>query len=353
MRPPREQHKVSGADAAPRVVVARDKRMKIALYKVARSIGMFRLSRILRRRGTLILCYHGVWQGKAGYEGGSMFIRPETFARRMQALRDSGCPVIPLSHAVEALAGSRPLPANAVVVTIDDGWASTYESMLPELTRHNFPATLYCHTGHPGDGSSVLHVLLTYTLAIIANDPLPPDTQKHCHAVMDQELSDADRWASYLAFCKSLQLDPEALTLNRNFAYMTNEELRMLSQSNVDLQLHTHSHTLHDFEPNRIRQEIADNVAALVSRLGCKEKHLVHFCYPSGMYSESAVECLRALGMTSGTTCEAGLATPRSDPLLLPRITDGDQLDDVEFEAELTGFAELMRRGRRLFRLSG
>jgi peptidoglycan/xylan/chitin deacetylase (PgdA/CDA1 family) len=348
MRPLREQHKVTGADAAPRV--ARDKRMKIALYKVARSIGMFGLSRILRRRGALILCYHGAWQAKAAYEGGPMFIRPETFARRMQSLRDSGCPVIPLSHAVEALAGRRPLPANAVVVTIDDGWASTYESMLPELTRHKFPATLYCHTGHPGDGSPVLHVLLSYTLALAANGSLPPETQKHCQEAMNQELSDVERWASYLAFCKSLRLDPEAFTSNRNFAYMTNEELRRLRQSNVDVQLHTHSHTLHDFEPNQIRREIADNIAALVSRLSCEEKDLAHFCYPSGMYSESAVECLRALGITSGTTCDTGLATPHNDPLLLPRITDGDQLDDVEFEAELTGFGELMRRGRRLLR---
>jgi peptidoglycan/xylan/chitin deacetylase (PgdA/CDA1 family) len=324
--------------------------MKIALYKMARSIGMFRLSRMLRRRGTLILCYHGAWQATAAYEGGPMFIRPETFARRMQLLRDSGCPVIPLSHAVEALAGRRPLSANAVVVTIDDGWASTYQSMLPELTRHMFPATLYCHTGHPGDGSPVLPVLLTYTLALGATGSLPPTTQKHCQEVLNPKLSDAERWTSYLAFCKSLRLDPEAFTSNRNFAYMTNEELKRLRHSNVDVQLHTHSHTLHDFEPNQIRREIADNVAALVNRLSCDAKELAHFCYPSGMYSESAVECLRALGITSGTTCETGLATPNTDPLLLPRITDGDQLDDVEFEAELTGFAELLRRGRRLFR---
>lgn len=348
MRPLREQHKVTGADAAPRV--ARDKRMKITLYKIARSIGMFSLSRKLRRRGTLILCYHGAWQAKAAYEGGPMFIRPETFARRMQSLRDSGCPVIPLSQAVEALAGRRPLPAHAVVVTIDDGWASTYETMLPELRRHNFPATLYCHTGHPRDGSPVLHVLLKYTLALGGNGSLPPDIQNHCQRVMDPELSDPERWASYLAFCKSLRLDTEAYTSNRNFAYMTDEELRITRLSNIDIQLHTHSHTLHHFEPNEIRQEIADNVAALVSRLSCKEKDLSHFCYPSGMYSESAVECLRALGIASATTCETGLATPDTDPLLLPRITDGDQLDDVEFEAELTGFAELMRRGRRLFR---
>jgi peptidoglycan/xylan/chitin deacetylase (PgdA/CDA1 family) len=346
MRQLREQHNVTGADAAPRV--ARDKRMKIAFYKLARSIGMFRLSRMLRRRGMLILCYHGAWQAKAAYEGGPMFIRPETFARRMQSLRDSGCPVIPLSHAVEALAGRRPLPANAVIVTIDDGWASSYESMLPELKRHKFPATLYCHTGHPRDGSPVLHLLLKYTLALGANGSLSPDDRKHCAEVMNQELSIAERWASYLTFCKSLRLDPETFTSNRTFAYMTNEELRTLRHSNVDVQLHTHSHTLRDFNPDQISCEIADNIAALVSRLGCDEKDLVHFCYPSGMYSESAVACLRALGIKSGTTCETGLVTAETDPLVLPRITDGDQLHDIEFEAELAGFAELMRRSRRL-----
>jgi hypothetical protein len=46
---------------------------------------------------------------------------------------------------------------------------------------------------------------------------------------------------------------------------------------------------------------------------------------------------LRELGVRSATTCDAGLASSRSEPLLLPRVLDGEQVTAVEFEAWLCG----------------
>jgi peptidoglycan/xylan/chitin deacetylase (PgdA/CDA1 family) len=63
----------------------------------------------------------------------------------------------------------------------------------------------------------------------------------------------------------------------------------------------------------------------------------VHFCYPSGDYAPEFLPWLRELGVRSATTCETGLASPHSEPLLLPRVLDGEQVTPVEFESWLCG----------------
>jgi peptidoglycan/xylan/chitin deacetylase (PgdA/CDA1 family) len=276
-----------------------------------------------------------------------MFIRPETFCRRMVALAASGCNVIPLDEAVDALAGRRPLPKGAVVITIDDGWASTFETMLPELARHGFPATLYCHTGHHIDGRPVIHVLARYARELSASGPLSPLAETAYQTALDLRASEAERLAAFSEFCAEAGIDSGVHSSSRNFAYMTETELRELHQAGVDVQLHTHTHSLGDFSGERINREIELNRTALCERLGVSPGHFRHFCYPSGEHNAAAVEHLRQLGLASATTCETGLARIGSDPLQLPRIMDGDHLHEVEFEAELSGFAELLRTARR------
>jgi hypothetical protein len=54
------------------------------------------------------------------------------------------------------------------------------------------------------------------------------------------------------------------------------------------------------------------------------------------------------LNIESSTTTRPGLAWPGANRYLLPRILDGGHLDDIEFEAELSGFGEFLRPLRRL-----
>jgi hypothetical protein len=48
--------------------------------------------------------------------------------------------------------------------------------------------------------------------------------------------------------------------------------------------------------------------------------------------------------VTSATTCEPGLATVHTEPLLLPRLVDTSSLSLIEFEAWTTGMAASLRR---------
>ncbi len=56
---------------------------------------------------------------------------------------------------------------------------------------------------------------------------------------------------------------------------------------------------------------------------------------------------LDRLGVKSAATVEQGLNFPKTPPLGLQRLSDGREMDLLEFEAGLRGFIEVTRRLRR------
>src|ERR1700743_3228483 len=98
-----------------------------------------------RQQRLLILCYHGVAMGEEHGSHPEMFIPPETFARRMEILDQTGCRVLPLPEALRLLKTGK-LPPRSVAITFDDGWADFRLHAYPVLRRHNFPATVYLTT---------------------------------------------------------------------------------------------------------------------------------------------------------------------------------------------------------------
>ena len=48
-------------------------------------------------------------------------------------------------------------------------------------------------------------------------------------------------------------------------------------------------------------------------------------------------------GVLTATTCETGLVDEKSPPLAWRRILDSSRVSQIEFEAEVSGFNELIR----------
>lgn len=69
-------------------------------------------------------------------------ISQELFARHLDMFREKGYNVISLHQLKNFLEGS-PLPPNAVLITIDDGYTSVYKLAFPELKRRNMPAVVF------------------------------------------------------------------------------------------------------------------------------------------------------------------------------------------------------------------
>ena len=94
-----------------------------------------------------ILCYH---QFTKGTPRNRMQVSVANFEAQMRYLKDNGYRVITLDDLDGFLSGDRPIPERAVVVTIDDGYRSTYDLALPILEKLGLPATLYIYSDFAG-----------------------------------------------------------------------------------------------------------------------------------------------------------------------------------------------------------
>src|SRR5215470_7370800 len=92
--------------------------------------------------GATIICYHIV----ESPQDPRMEVSRDVFRQQMRYLAMTGYNVIPLRDLYEYAAGKRAsLPPNAVVITIDDGWRSTYTEVFPEMKRRGFPFTVFIY----------------------------------------------------------------------------------------------------------------------------------------------------------------------------------------------------------------
>lgn len=80
---------------------------------------------------------------------------PRSFERKMIHLTDAGYGAIGLAEYLDALAGRREAPAKSVLITIDDGRASTWTVGHPILKKFGMKATAFLVTSAVHDSSDV------------------------------------------------------------------------------------------------------------------------------------------------------------------------------------------------------
>ncbi len=86
----------------------------------------------------------------------AMRIRTSKFRKQMVAIRQLGLPVIPMADFIAWKEGTKEIPAKAVVITIDDGWISTYTQAYPILKEFGYPFTLYLYKDYVDGGGKAL-----------------------------------------------------------------------------------------------------------------------------------------------------------------------------------------------------
>jgi peptidoglycan/xylan/chitin deacetylase (PgdA/CDA1 family) len=336
--------------------------MKEILLKSARAVGGFALARRAMRGHLRILAYHGIWTTPGFQYGDRLFITAGQFERRMTWLKHSGYPVIPLDHAVEALARQR-LPSNAVVITIDDGWKSTYSHMLPVLHSLGLPATVYVTTWYVDNRAPVLNVALNYVLqrsGVRGFTWRRPDTgsldvkleESECRSRAASALYDeleqlspfSERLRAFEEICRLAEVPTEPWWSGGQFHLMTRQEITGAFAQGFDIQLHTHTHRQVDVNTDELPGELYKNRSVLSDI--CKTQNLSHFCYPSGVVDAKAVGILAQCGIKSATTCYPGLNAPEANPYGLRRFLDGRSVTDAEFEAYLSGTLEIFYSAR-------
>jgi peptidoglycan/xylan/chitin deacetylase (PgdA/CDA1 family) len=226
-------------------------------------------------RSATILCYHIV----ESPQDTRFSITTETFRLQMQYLASAGYNVIPLAELYEYISGKRDsIPENAVVVTVDDGWRSTYTHIYPEMQRLGFPFTVFIYPKFIGASAYAL----------------------------------------------------------------TSKQIREMSDNGVDIQSHTYSHSFltakrhSSLGPSQysawLRRELQGSREQLEAITG---KPVRFLAYPYGDYDDALARRTAAAGYEAALTADFGSVKPGSDPFKLRRVVIYVDTNFAEFRRHL------------------
>jgi peptidoglycan/xylan/chitin deacetylase (PgdA/CDA1 family) len=309
-----------------------------------------------RQRRLLILCYHSISIDDEHEWSGAYSMSPALLESRLRMLRDGRYNVLPLDEAVRRLyAGT--LPPRSVALTFDDGMFDFRARALPLLQQFGFPATVYLTTYYSDYNKPIFGLLCSYVLWRARNRMPEPDVtplfgerrlwnlsdaggraraHRDIFAYADRErLTLPDRTALAERLTALLGDDYEAIRDKRILTLMTPDEAADVARDGIAVELHTHRHRTPN-DHDLFLREITDN-RARIERI--RDGTPRHFCYPSGIHRSEFLPWLREAGVATATTCDPGLASTRSDPLLLPRLVDTSFLSPLDVEGWMTGMS--------------
>ena len=329
---------------------------KLLTLRVGKSIGVMEAIRLSkwRKNQLLILAYHGVSQDDEHLWNPDLFFTPDDFRTRMQLLKDYGCHVLQLSDALQRL-WTKTLPPCSVVLTFDDGGCDFYRQAYPILREFGWPATVYLTSYYCNYNRPVFDVMCSYLLwkgrstKLNLGDVISGTAEFDVESKSTRERTlDAIRlFARHAKFsaqqkdellnliAERLSIDYETILAKRILHLLSPEEVAELVAEGLDIQLHTHRHHAPQKRESFL-VELKEN-RTFISKF-TKLPH--HFAYPHGLYEECYDDWLLSLGVTSATTCEAGLATNHSNPYNLPRLVDTSSLRLLELEGWISGLSK-------------
>jgi peptidoglycan/xylan/chitin deacetylase (PgdA/CDA1 family) len=347
--------------AGKRQVSERERALKSIILGIAKRLGLFEVASWLTRAQVRILAYHGIWF-RNGHYGNHLFMSPEKFRSRMSWLKKSKYQVVPLDRALGDLKTGGTV-SYSTVITIDDGWYGTYKYMLPSLENESLPATIYVYTGAVDTQVAMPNILIPALIHLSDRSKLRFTKPGEAAPIELDIASDGEKQIATSAFlhmlnkltedqardfCREiahgLGFDYDEIVRSRQFGLMTYDEITDASKRGIDIQLHTHSHQLTPESPEKIVNEIRINREKLAAHV---DSSLDHFCYPSGVNCPAMHSYLDENGVKSATLIETGLVSPKSHRFELKRILDGEDIDLLEFEAEMSGFLEIFRTVKR------
>lgn len=332
--------------------------IKETIYIAAKMSGCFAMASRWTRGKLGILCYHGFSFKDEHLFRPQLFQTPESFESRMRWLKRAGYRTLSLGEAAQRLRKGT-LGHKEIVITIDDGFYGVAALAAPILIEVGFTATIYVTTYYVLNNNPVFRIALQYLFwktarETVACEDLLPDMERESATkgaggesalakiieYGETRLDEAGRVALARELAQRLDVDFDELATSRRLTLMTEAEIRELSRQGFDIQLHTHRHRLPENDRD-VKRELDDNRAVLVPLAG---RPLNHLCYPSGIWSPAVWPVLEAEGIETCTTCEPGLNSPDTPPLAWSRFLDFQGVPQILFEAEVSGFAHVIRR---------
>jgi peptidoglycan/xylan/chitin deacetylase (PgdA/CDA1 family) len=228
-----------------------------------------------------ILCYH-----RFGPRPSQLVVTPAAFEAQMDYLARNGYHVLTLSRVMTFLERGEPIPRKSVVLTIDDGFRSTYEVAFPILRKYGFHATVFLYSDFVG----------------------APDA---------------------LTWTQMKEMESSGLV---------NIQPHSKTHANLTLRLAGETDTKYR---DRMRAEVDAPIRAIQERLAVSS---VAYAFPYGDVNETVVDLLKRQGVHMGVTVTPGGNGFFAYPFMLRRsmVFGGDSLD--VFKSKLATFTQAASR---------
>jgi peptidoglycan/xylan/chitin deacetylase (PgdA/CDA1 family) len=308
------------------------------------------LRRGVPSRRLAILRYHAICEPGVGYADRGICVSPAAFARHVQYLA-AHYSVVPLPQAVAVLRRGGTLPANAVAITFDDGYA---DNLAAARVLHGFglPATFYltagCLAGEqpfwPAEIRSLIAAVPEGTLLLAANGSriqIPVHGGSDRSAAVTSLSCLFKRHPIHVREALRQQLRHVVGTTSIPECMLTWEAVAEMDRLGMTIGSHTLTHpNLPSAGAADAWREIYLSKVRLERELG---KPVTMFSYPNGgaeQYVTSDVATLvRKAGYEAATTSRNAFAGPRSDVYALERVQVHERLEDLVFALEVERFA--------------
>lgn len=252
------------------------------------------------------------------------------FRERMRWIR-TWFNVLPLDHATVALARGA-LPARALAITFDDGYADNCAIALPILRQLDLHATFFVSTAFLDGGRMWNDTVIEAVRAAAGDDLDLSSIALGIHRIATAE----DRRHAIDAILRQIKYLASALRQTRADAIaalskatlpddlmMTGAQVRTLAAAGMGIGGHTMTHPiLTQLDDGSARQEIGGGREALEAMV---RQPIRLFAYPNGKpgqdYSAVHVRMATELGFTAAVSTAAGAARAGDSLYELPRFT--------------------------------
>lgn len=219
-------------------------------------------------------------------------------------------------HELEKIAREElPFPKKAVVITIDDGWQSNLDNIVPIAVKNKIPVTIFVSTDVVEKGNGYWWSYIT-------------EARKrglsHNSVEFFKTLDNEDRLKIIEETKSKIDLKREALTI---------EQIKEISKNKlVSIGSHSVTHPiLPKCSDEKSAFEIAHSKKTIESWTG---DQVFHFAYPNGDYTPREVAHLKASGYTVAFSTEQHYLTREKlkQPFRLPRLL---MLETASFEENI------------------
>jgi peptidoglycan/xylan/chitin deacetylase (PgdA/CDA1 family) len=247
--------------------------------------------------------------------------------------------IVDLADLVSKIRERKPIPANAVALTFDDGYRDNYEVAFPILQKYGVPATIFLTTSFIDQKEVPWNDKVTFALKHTAHNAL---TFKYHDQEFSYPLVDiADRLKArdqvlwllrHVAHDDKVRLVDEitrSLSVT-NFDYLwksmlTWDQVREMHHRGIGLGAHTITHPILTRLPlDKARHEIEGSKRAIESAISAP---IQLFAYPAGTradVSDAIKEAVRQSGFQGAVTTIFGFNSPETDPYSLSRGGSAD-----------------------------